>query len=205
MPITYTGPTDVLAQVEQLWRSGLPGDVAEHDDDTCAAFAEAWLLVEGQCAEWARDSRIGTARGRYLDQHGRDQLVYRNTGEADDPYRERLRHPIDAVTHGAVLAALNALAAGFGATAPAYDVRVPVDCGCFVGDGTTTTWDGFVADAAATIQGDRVVSTVERHLVAVMPRVAAVADDVIREAALAVFRDKEAAGRRTFSAEVYTP
>lgn len=200
MPISFTGARDVYSDLLALLRSGLPGDVASTDRiaEDLKGSVDVLMLAEGQAASWAREARVGTAHGLWLDQHAKSLGTSRAAGETDDQLRARLRSAPDAVTPGAVLDGLQDVVDAGAPGQLAYLVEVPVDNGCFAGDGTTTTWAGFVAPAAATAgspPADRVVSTRRRHLVGIVPF-------GLKAAAAEAIRQRRAAGR-TFHVEEY--
>ncbi len=125
MPLSYTGPADVVSDMKTLFRSGLAQDVAsvDRDDEDVEAFAEMMAMAEGEISGMLRESQISTAHGIWLAQHGRDRGTRPLLGETDDQFRTRLQHPPAAGTTTAILAALAALIG----TDDIYIIELPRD------------------------------------------------------------------------------
>lgn len=113
MPTTFNGSEDALLETETLYRSGIPADVAGIDEAS-RGVSEIMTWSGGAVLGMAREARISTAQGKYLDQHARDAGLARQADETDAALRERLRNPPEAITAGGILAAVSAivLAAG---------------------------------------------------------------------------------------------
>lgn len=111
MPLTYTGPADVVENLKIVFRAGLPQDMADvgRSDEDVEAFCEILALSENQLSGWIRQSSIATASGLWLDEHGKDRNVYRQSGEIDDPYRDRMIIPPTSGTSSSILEALQSL------------------------------------------------------------------------------------------------
>lgn len=128
MPLVYTGPPDIVESMKTLYRSGLPQDVAStaRDTEDMEAFAEIMCLAEQSIQSQVRQSQISTATGPWLDIKGGERRIFRQTGEGDDPYRDRMVVPPTAGTEDAILAALIALLG----TDEVELIQLPLE-GCF--------------------------------------------------------------------------
>lgn len=113
MPTTFSGSEDALAETETLYRSGIPADVAGVDE-AARAMSEIMTWSGGAILGMAREARISTSQGKYLDQHARDSGLARQDGETDVALRERLRSPSDAITASSILAAVSAIVTAAG-------------------------------------------------------------------------------------------
>lgn len=117
------GPHDVLATaVEPAWEYNLQGTVVTPNGlvlpgeidtiDTLITdppFSDISFMVS------QRDSTYGGQPGM-LDALGHDRGIERNSGEADGPYKARVRRLPDTVSPGAIRRAVTAALAPFGAT-----------------------------------------------------------------------------------------
>lgn len=104
MPLTYTGSPDVLADLKKIFRTSTPADIGQVTE--VQPMGEALLLAEGTIAHYARESRWGTADGKYLELHARGEGLYKQAGETDDALRARMRTPPLAVTKDDILSAM---------------------------------------------------------------------------------------------------
>lgn len=110
--------------LRQIFRNVTPQDVASKArvGDDVEMYSAIAAMADGQMGFWAQQSQIATATGIWLDQHGRDRGVYRQTGETDDQYRARLSVPPTAGTVSAIFDALSSL---FGGIPGIYVVELP--------------------------------------------------------------------------------
>lgn len=182
MPLDYTGPADVLAQLIQLYRGAVSADLASDDRglDDAHALAGMMLLAEGEAMGWAREARLGTSHGIWTDQHGRDRGLSRQSGEEDDQFIARLRTSPKAITEQALRDAIQAVIDSTGATgddAKFFLVAIPLTHGAFC---TVDAWCS--ADS-------RVTPTSVRVTVALIPAALS-----IRSGVLDAMRSKMPAG-----------
>lgn len=80
-----------------------------------AGEAAAMSSAESGVESMGLATFLDQAEGTDLDLHGRGLRVRRRTGESEESYRARLRRPQDAVTPQAILTAVNAVLAEYGA------------------------------------------------------------------------------------------
>lgn len=182
MPLTYTGPADIVAKLEKVYRGAMPGDLAsvDRDLDDAAVIAEMAALGEGQAIGWAREARLSTSHGIWLDQHARDKDMYRRLGEGDQSLIDRLKTGPEAVIFSAVYAAIAEVITAADPIAVFYLVRIPVDLGAFA---DTDCWCDV---------DSRVTPTRTRMTIALIPD--AIFDQV-SAAVLDAMRAKMPAGR----------
>jgi hypothetical protein len=133
MPLIYSGPPDVVADLIALYRGSLPGDIASQSRalDDAHVFAEIVALGEGTGAGWGREARLSTSHGFWLDQHAHDRGLSRQSGEADQTLIDRLKTGPKAVTLDPITEAVATIVHGADPSAVFYIVRIPVDLGAF--------------------------------------------------------------------------
>lgn len=131
-------------------------------EEIWAAIAVVMDRVRAQVDEWAALSYILQADSIWLDQHGRDRGLYRQEGESDAVFAERIRFPADALTEPFLRAQIQAIldAAGVVGAFGIFPLRpnrgflgvyTPLTGtgDSFTKSGTTVT----LTDAATTFQG----------------------------------------------------
>jgi len=104
MPLVYSGCPDIVADLQRVWQGSVPQDVSQMDEGR--SLAEMAALVEGTVAGWAREARVGTAHGAFLELHARDQALYKQDGETDAALRARIATPVLAITPDLIVEAL---------------------------------------------------------------------------------------------------
>ncbi len=109
MPLVYTGPADIVADMKTLYRSGLPQDISGRDEEDAEIFAEMMTMAECEVSGMMRETQIATASGKFLEQHARDRGLRKLLGETDDQLRARLQLPPTAGTTSSILDALKTL------------------------------------------------------------------------------------------------
>ncbi len=105
----YSIDVNVLGDMQTLYRSGLPQDVASRDEEDIAIFSAMMALVEGYVAGLLQEVQIGTSHGVFLDEHARDKGLRRAAAEADPALKRRLQFPPTAGTVEAIVDALKLL------------------------------------------------------------------------------------------------
>ena len=137
---------DVIGDLTRVFVGGIPSDVAKSEvgADVVNALATMFAMVENEVSRFARQSRIATASGLYLDLHARDRGLRRQDGETDDQLRERLRRPPLGGTVPAITEAVQEI---IGDEGTVFVIEIPnqgmfFDRYSFIGNPTSTGFNG---------------------------------------------------------------
>lgn len=132
MPLSWTIPGTAAGMKPRLVdhaRRSLPRWYGKQSriEEEFQAQGEIMSMVAAVQDDRDRSGYVLLAEGIWLEEHARDEGLWRQANESNDALRERIRNPQATVTRPAILVAINALLVADGMPGTATMVRLPRD------------------------------------------------------------------------------